>query len=94
MSIPKVKATYSLDVETVRVLERAAARWGVSKSEALRRAIRATASMATEPDRRLSLLDELQHAAHLTPAAAAAWTREVRAERRAGRAPSKAKRKA
>lgn len=34
-----VKSTYSLDADTIRKLERAAARWHVSKSEVLRRAI-------------------------------------------------------
>jgi hypothetical protein len=82
MAIPKIKATYSLDAETVRLLERVSRRWGVSKSEALRRAIRASAAAsggdaATEP------LDRLQHAAALTTSTAAAWARHARAERRA-----------
>ena len=38
-----MKTTYALDVETVRTLERVARRWGVSRSEALRRAIRVAA---------------------------------------------------
>jgi len=85
MANPTIKATYTLDVETLRVLERAAKRWGVSKSEALRRAIRASASIAAEPETPLAALDELQSAAGLTPAGAAAWTREVAAERKADR---------
>ena len=92
MSIPRIKATYSLDVETMRVLERVATRWGVSKSEALRRAIRASASLTPASDGRVALLEELQGAARLTATAAAAWVGEVRAERRAQRAPSKTKR--
>lgn len=44
MAIPKIKATYSLDPETIALLERVSRRWGVSKSEALRRAIQALAS--------------------------------------------------
>ena len=59
MANPTIKATYTLDVETLRVLERAAKRWGVSKSEALRRAIRASASIAAEPETPLAALDEL-----------------------------------
>ena len=35
MTIPKVKATYSLDAETTALIERLARRWAVSKSEAL-----------------------------------------------------------
>lgn len=83
MAIPKIKATYSLDTETMRVLERVARRWGVSKSEALRRAIRASASLAPRPDDRTGALDELQAIMTLSPAAASAWARDVRAERRA-----------
>jgi hypothetical protein len=88
MAIPRVKATYSLDTETVRVLESVARRWGVSKSEALRRAIRASASLASTPGGP-SVLDDLQAAAGLTPARATAWARDVRAERRAARVPGK-----
>jgi Arc/MetJ-type ribon-helix-helix transcriptional regulator len=80
-----VKATYSLDVLTVKVLERVARRWGVSKSEALRRAIRASEAIAAEPETPLSALDELQAAAGLSPAAAAAWNRDARAERHSDR---------
>ena len=87
MAIPKIKATYSLDVETMRVLERVAQRWGVSKSEALRRAIRASAagegSAAAETS--TSALDRLQAAADLTASAAAGWARHARAERHATR---------
>ena len=43
MAIPKIKSTYSLDVETVRTLESLARRWNVSKTEVVRRAIRAAA---------------------------------------------------
>ena len=41
MAITTIRSTYALDVETMQVLERIAHRWKVSKSEALRRAIRA-----------------------------------------------------
>jgi hypothetical protein len=86
MAIPKIKATYTLDAETVRLLERMSRRWGVSKSEALRRAIRTSAAGdGTETDPRLAALDRLQRAADLSASTAAAWARNVRAERRAGR---------
>jgi predicted transcriptional regulator len=39
MAPTSIKSTYALDVETIRKLERVAARWRVSKSEVLRRAI-------------------------------------------------------
>ena len=86
MATPKIKATYSLDTETVRLLDRVSRRWGVSKSEALRRAIRASASLPAPPDEndsRLSALDHLQKMAGLDLPAARAWERKVGAERRA-----------
>jgi hypothetical protein len=83
MAIPKIKATYSLDAETVRLLERLARQWDVSKSEALRRAIRASAAAGSR-DRGTDALDRLQQSLGLTDAVAAAWARHARAERRAG----------
>ena len=92
MAIPKIKATYSLDVETVAALERVARRWGVSKSEALRKAIRASdgaeaaaAAPAAESNPRLAAFRRLQASLNLDTAKAEAWIREVRAERRANR---------
>ena len=79
-----VKATYTLDVETVRALEALARRLNTSKSEALRRAIRAasgSAPAASSPA--LAALDQLQRSAGLTRARASAWMAQVRAERRA-----------
>ena len=54
MAIPKIKSTYSLDVETVRTLESLARRWNVPKTEVLRRAIRA-AAREESPDERSAL---------------------------------------
>ena len=84
MAIPKIKATYSLDAETVRLLERLARKWEVSKSEALRRAIRASAGAEPQADDPLAVLDRLQKSLGLTKAAADAWVRENRAMRREG----------
>lgn len=85
MARTSVKATYALDVATVRTLEKMAERWAVSKSEALRRAIHAAAA-AEVPDSRqhIDRLDRLQQVLALSPAKAKAWAGEVRAERRAG----------
>ena len=83
MASVTIKSTYSLDVDTVRALERTARRWKVSKSEALRRAIRAAAEAATGADDPLRALDELQSALDLSSAAAESWARAVRRERRA-----------
>lgn len=60
MAIPKIKATYSLDVTTVRALERLSARWKVNKSEVVRRAIH-QAERADEPmNDAIAALDALQ----------------------------------
>jgi hypothetical protein len=83
MASVTIKSTYSLDVDTVRALERTARRWKVSKSEALRRAIRAAAEAATGADDPLRALDELQSSLDLSSAAAESWARAVRRERRA-----------
>lgn len=89
MATPSIKATYALDVETIRTLERMARHWKVTKSEALRRAIRAAA--ATEPvggAETLAVLDALQRAVGFTPTKARAWADIVRHERRAASARS------
>ncbi len=82
MARTSVKSTYALDVETVRKLERVAARWGVSKSEVLRRAIDAVArEQAAAAPSPLEALEELQKSLKLSPAGARRWSREVREER-------------
>jgi hypothetical protein len=85
MAIPKIKATYALDVDTVQALERTARRWKVSKSEALRRAIRAAAleAGAGPGGDALEALDTLQRSLGLTRAKANVWATESRRERRA-----------
>jgi hypothetical protein len=68
MATQSVKTTYSLDVETVRTLEDLARRWNVSKSEALRRAIRASSGRAaTEELTPVEDLDQVQRSLGLTP---------------------------
>ena len=84
MATPSIKSTYSLDLETVRQLEAMARRWKVSKSEALRRAIRAAASQQPQVGQEaLEALHALQDALGLTGEAAGHWEDGVRAERRA-----------
>ncbi len=82
MARATVKSTYALDVETVAALERLAGRLKVSKSEALRRAIRAAAREGESAASGVDLLDRLQRSLNLTPARARAWAREAKAERR------------
>jgi len=84
MAITSIRSTYALDVETVQALERMARRWNVSKSEALRRAIRNAERAGTgSDDDALDALDKLQSSLKLTPARARAWAASVRKERHA-----------
>ena len=92
MAVTTIKSTYALDVPTVKALEEMARAWKVSKSEALRRAIRAAAERETgsagEP---LGALEGLQKALNLTPAKARTWSTRVRKERRMTSARSEAR---
>ncbi len=86
MARTSIKATYSLDSETVELLERMARRWKVSKSEALRRALHAASGAAApattaEVERKLAALDRLQRSMRLTKEQADAWVAEIRAVR-------------
>ena len=90
MAITTIRSTYALDVETMRVLERIAHRWKVSKSEALRRAIRAAEGQKPPAaNDALRALDRLQRSLRLTPAKA--WARQARTERRRSSARSEAR---
>ncbi len=77
MATTTIKSTYSLDVETVRTLEAIARRWNVSKSEALRRAIRGAADR--EPPEETGALEALD----LDAESAGRWEKQSRAERKA-----------
>lgn len=82
MATMTVRATYALDPETVRTLERLARQWSVSKSEALRRAIQAAGGRRSGADEALRALDALQESAKLSGAQADRWASEARAARR------------
>ena len=85
MARTTIKSTYSPDVETVQALESMARRLEITKSEALRRAIRSAASsVLAAPGREIAALEELQRSLGLSRKKAQAWARESRAERRAG----------
>lgn len=82
-----VRSTYALDPETVDSLGRLSRRWGVSKSQALRRIVNA-ALVVEEADATsdaLAALAELQALLGLDEQKAKAWVREIRAEREASR---------
>lgn len=84
MATMTIKSTYSFDVETVRQLEAMARRWGVSKSEALRRAIRAAANQQPAAGQEvLQALDRLQDSLALTADSSKRWETTARNERRA-----------
>jgi len=80
-----VKSTFVLDVESAGALERLAHDWKVSKSEALRRAIKQAAAVPASD--RASVLRRMQRAIGLSQADADHWVASVRAERRARPAP-------
>ena|SRR5436190_20358862 len=83
MATTTIKSTYSLDVDTVRALDAIARRWRVSKSEALRRAIRIAAHLPhVGPAESTTALNALQRSLKLTTRAADRWRQEVRSERR------------
>ena len=87
MATTTIKSTYSLDVESVRVLEALAQRWNVSKSEVLRRAIRIAAT-GGKPGEGASLdtLDRLQTSLRERNVDVSQWARDQKAARReAGR---------
>ncbi len=82
MASVTIKSTYSLDVETVRELESIARRWNVSKSEALRRVIRAAASeQAPKGSAALEALDRLQEKYGVSAETATSWQEATRRER-------------
>ncbi len=73
-----INSTYSLDVDTVRALEGLARRWNVSKSEALRRAIRHEAErQLSRADARLQVLRALQKSVAARGVDLDAWERQA-----------------
>ncbi len=84
MAIITVKSTYSLDVESIRTLEKLAQCWNVSKSEVLRRAIRIAAMGGNPGDgATLKALDRLQATVRTRKVNLARWERDLKVERRA-----------
>ena len=80
MAKETIRSTFALDPETVGNLDRLAAKWGVSKSETLRRVIEA-AALAEDVDASadaVAAFKELQERLDLTPEKADAWLRQIR----------------
>ena len=90
MAVTSIKSTYSLDVESIRMLDALARRWRVSKSEVLRRAIRSAATTTDSGDgAALGALDRLQDSLRERKVDVVHWARELAAERAAsGRPPN------
>jgi predicted transcriptional regulator len=83
MASAMIKSTYRLDPETVRKVERLAARWKVSKSEVLRRAIANAKEEVPEDLTPMEALRMVQKDLKLTAKQAREWEAEVKRERRA-----------
>ncbi len=87
MTAPKIKATYTLDAETVKLIDRLARRWKTSKSDTLRRVVREAAadhgSSPDDPEAWIEKFKRLQKSFDLTEMQAKQWRRENRAVRRA-----------
>ena len=82
MARTTVKATYTLDADTIRELERIARALGTTKSDTIRRAIALLArAQPSTGDEALAALDDMQEQLPLSVADAAAWQTAVRAER-------------
>jgi len=72
-----------LDASTAQLLEQLARAWGVSKEEAVKRAVtQAEAAPPVKSSERLQAFRELQRRLQLTPEKAAAWQAAVRDARR------------
>jgi hypothetical protein len=84
MAVTTIKTTYALDVQTVQKLEQLARKWGISKSEALRRVIQNAeeARRAESSSQAIHALDRLQSKIGMDSKQAAQWIRRMKTERR------------
>ena len=83
MAVTTIKSTYSLDVKSIRTLEKLAQRWNVSKSEVLRRAIGIAAiDGISGAGGVLGALDQLQASLRSRKVKLVRWERDLKAERR------------
>ncbi|MCC6680093.1 MAG: ribbon-helix-helix protein, CopG family [Phycisphaeraceae bacterium] len=84
MAQTTIKSTFSLDVETVRRLERLARAWGVNKSQVLRQVIRhAPTAPPDEAPRALALLKRIHAGGGRSASEVKQWAKRVRDERKA-----------
>ncbi len=85
MALPRIKSTYSLDVDSVRTLEALSERWNVSKSEVIRRSLRMAAMAGGKSHSELALeaLNRLQNTVRSRGVDIDQWLGDVKAERNA-----------
>lgn len=83
MAVTSIKSTYSLDVESVRMLEALARHWKVSKSEVLRRALRIAVREGGPGKAATSSLDHVQTSLRERRVNLTRWAAGVKHERRA-----------
>ena len=87
-AITYVRTSVSLDTGTLGSLDKLAKRWGVSKAEVMRRAIRKIQQEADAEDKRpapLESMEWLQHGGGLSVAEGRQFKEEIQAERQAKR---------
>jgi hypothetical protein len=85
MAITHVKVTYSVQPRTAQRVQELAVKWGIAKSEVIRRAVDAAINNeeATSQLTPLQALDELMSTEGLSASEADRWNREIRLSRRA-----------
>ncbi len=83
MAVLTIKSTYSLDIPTVRKLERLALLWRVPKSEVIRRAIsQAAETLQEEAENKIQELIALQKRLKKKGTDFDAWKKQIQDARR------------
>jgi len=85
MDKKSIRVTYAVDAQTVAAIDQLARDWGVSKSEAMRRAVRSARERVDAQFSRmtpLEILDYSRNNPHHSEEEIEAWHREVRALRK------------
>lgn len=80
-----IRVTYAFDRPTVAAIDQLAAEWGVSKSEATRRAVRMARERLDTEIARLTPAEVIEYCARnptRSKKEAAAWQRDLRANRK------------
>ena len=88
MSYSLTRTSMSLDKVTIQAMDALSKKWGISKAEVVRRAVKSLKTQADEEDRLpspLEALDWLQNGGGLVAEDAANFRAEVKAEREAKR---------